>query len=200
MFKYLCAILAVVGTTSTAADKSGEFAIKGAGLQSCSTFVQAYDTQSSDLPLYYGWADGFVTAMNQFRADTFDAAPWQTTNTLIGLMRELCAAQTSNQRVVDVFNALLRDFRPLALTEGSGVQALRVEDRTVVIYEAVVQRLETVLAQKGFETGEIDGQFDDTSANAVRAFQAEMSIPVTGVPDQKTLFALFVRNASQGGN
>ncbi len=200
MFKYLCALSISLGSTAAAADKSGEFAIKGAGLQGCSTFVQAFDNRSEDLPLYYGWADGFVTGMNQFRANTFDAAPWQTTETLVGLVRELCAAQTSDQRVVDVFSALLRDFRPLALTEKSSVQAVRVEDRTVVIYEAVVLRVEAVLAQEGFEPGEIDGQFDEASAQAVRAFQAEQSITVSGVPDQKTLFALFVRNASQGGN
>ena len=39
----------------------GQFTIKGAGLQTCAAFSEAFDAGSSDLASYAGWLDGFVT-------------------------------------------------------------------------------------------------------------------------------------------
>ena len=135
--KTLISVLAlalVTGGPALSADQDGKFAIKGAGLQTCSAFNTAFDEQNVDLGIYYGWVDGFVTGLNQFRDETFDAAPWQTTETLLGLMREVCRAQSEDPRVIDVVNRLIGDFTPLRLTRESRLQGVKTGERSMVIY------------------------------------------------------------------
>ncbi|UPJ27807.1 peptidoglycan-binding protein [Bradyrhizobium sp. CW1] len=53
-----------------------------------------------------------------------------------------------------------------------------------------VRQLQTALARQGFQVGDIDGDFGNNTAAAVRAFQLSTSLPPTGVADQATLQAL----------
>jgi hypothetical protein len=176
-----------------AADATGEFAIKGAGLQPCGALAAAWDQQTADLGLYLGWIDGYLTGMNQHFDETFDAAPWQTSATLLGLTRELCRNEAGEARIMDVFNALMRDFLPARLRQQSPAQAVRRGDSAVALYTATIDAIERRLAEEGFDPGASDGGFDDATARAVEAFQADRGLEVTGLPDQQTLFALFVR-------
>lgn len=175
-----------------AADAEGEFAIKGAGLQSCEKLTAAWDERSADLPLYLGWIDGYLTGMNQHFADTFDMAPWQSVTTLLGLTREYCRDAPGETRVIDAFNALMQDFAPSRLTEKSDGSAIRRGDTAVVLYAATVAALERRLAEKGFDPGTADGDFTDRTAAALADFQTARGLEPTGLPDQQTLFALFV--------
>lgn len=175
-----------------AADSNGSFAIKGAGLQTCDALATAWDEQTPDLKLYIGWADGYLTGMNQYLTGTFDATPWQTSTTLIGLTRELCRRAEGSALVMKVFNDLVRDFLPARLREESPASAITRGQSAMVLYADTVARVQRRLAGQGFNPGEANGIFDDQTAEALAKFQENKGLEATGLPDQPTLFALFV--------
>ena len=58
-----------------AADKNGQFAIKGVGLQTCQEFVSARETQSPQYFKFGGWMNGYLSATEQaFRRFQKEAA------------------------------------------------------------------------------------------------------------------------------
>lgn len=176
-----------------AEDSNGQFAIKGAGLQTCESLVKSWDGQSSDLGLYAGWVDGYLTGMNQHSKTTFDIAPWQSTTTLLSLLRQMCTQRDANDRVIDLLNDLMSDFAPARLKEQSSASAIRRGDSALVLYDETVSALQRRLTQEGFDPGEPNGVYTDQTATALEAFQTSRGLTVTGLPDQKTLFALFVQ-------
>jgi hypothetical protein len=188
---------ALIGASAVhAEDATGEFAIKGAGLQTCAGLTQAWDNKTSDIALYLGWIDGYMTGMNQYQPETFDVAPWQTSTTLLGLTKRLCDQSDKNARIMDVFNKLMTDFRPARLREKTDATALTTEGQAVVLYTETVVRLQRRLADEGFDPITRNGTLDQATLDALTAFQADRGMPETGLPDQNTLFALFVQNKS----
>lgn len=173
-----------------AADGQGDFAIKGAGAVSCGRFVEDWETRGRNMAVYAGWIDGYVTAMNQTLADTFDLTPWQGAETLLGLMRRACEA-VPEERFMDRLVALLRDMSPIRLRSGSGVSNLVHGGRAVVVYDAVLAAALRRLAAEGFWTGADDAAFAEPVAAAFLRFQRLHGLPETGLPDQGTLAALF---------
>jgi lysozyme family protein/peptidoglycan hydrolase-like protein with peptidoglycan-binding domain len=61
-----------------------------------------------------------------------------------------------------------------------------------------VSALQTALAQLNYQVGEIDGEFGPITAAALRSFQSDHGLPVTGVADHATRTALDAAVA-QGG-
>lgn len=174
-----------------AADAAGQFAIKGAGAQTCTAFLASWDAGSPDLALYAGWIDGYLTGMNQTTPDTYDLASWQTAETLMGLVRSVCGAVPGETGFLDAFHEVQRLITPSRLTEVSPLVALVHEGQSTVAYAAVVQRVQARLAALGHAPGPADGTFRPETAAALAEFQATQTLPQTGLPDQRTLFALF---------
>jgi peptidoglycan hydrolase-like protein with peptidoglycan-binding domain len=69
---------------------------------------------------------------------------------------------------------------------GGGTQELSDNDM-----EAVEQALE----DKGYDVGRVDGRADDVSRAAIRAFQKDEGIPITGMIDEKTADRLGFKEA-----
>ena len=61
-----------------------------------------------------------------------------------------------------------------------------------------MKRAEQVLDARDFDPGLVDGVYDQATADAITAFQEANGLSVTGLPNQQTLFALFVRNSGAG--
>lgn len=182
-------------SATRAADAHGGFAIKGAGAVTCSRFIEDWEAQGRNMALYAGWIDGYVTAMNQTAPETFDLTPWQTAETLLGLMRRGCEARPE-ARFMDRLVDLLRDMSPIRLPTASTASNLVHNGRAVVVYDAVLAAAVRRLAAEGFWTGADDARFDTPVAEAFERFQQDRGLPVTGLPDQRTLTALFLSAAS----
>lgn len=178
-----------------AGDTGGNFALKGAALKSCADFTTAWDGKSPDIALYGGWIEGYLTALNQFREATFDLAPWQTTETLLGMTRSVCDQSGPETQFMAAFWIVVRSLQPERLDAGSEATALTQGGQTVVLYAAVAGRIDARLSVLGYETGATSG-FTPQTAQALMQFQADRGLPPTGLPDQKTLFELF-RQVSQ---
>ncbi len=54
-----------------------------------------------------------------------------------------------------------------------------------------VVRLQQALIDQGYLSGEADGDFGNMTADAVRDFQADYSLEISGVADEQTLLALY---------
>ena len=190
-------LLGMSAIPAFAADDEGNFAIKGAGLQTCGAFLAAWDKASPDLAQYGGWISGYLTGMNQHVESTFDAAPWQTTETLLGMTRSVCQNSAPDLRFMEAFNLLMRNLLPLRLNASSELEGVRDADSTLVIYREVLRVARQRLKAEGFDPGPEDGDFTDQTASALRGFQTARGLTATGMPDQQTLFQLFLK-PSQG--
>ena len=180
----------VTASPLRAEDADGNFALKGAALKSCVDFTAAWDGQSPDIALYGGWIEGYLTALNQFREATFDLAPWQTTETLLGMTRSVCDQSRPETQFMAAFWIVVRSLQPDRLDAGSEAVALTQGGQTVVLYAAVAEGIGARLAALGYETGTAS-VFDQQTAQALTKFQVDHGLPPTGLPDQKTLFELF---------
>lgn len=191
----LAALIAVTALGADAAEKDGQFAIKGAGAQTCAQFIAAWDQGNTDLKQYAGWIDGYVTAVNQHVSNTYDTTPWQTTETLLGMTHSVCKQLAPKARFIDAMSLLLRQIWPTRLHEKSEFDEIRRGQRAMVVYRAVLDAVKARLTTLGYAAGPPGAAFDESMSNALRAFQGERGLQPTGLPNQKTLFALFFDQA-----
>lgn len=63
-----------------------------------------------------------------------------------------------------------------------------------------MRAVEEALQAKGYKPGKIDGVADDQARAAIRAFQKDHSLSVTGMVDQKTADQLGVRINTRSGS
>ena len=56
-----------------------------------------------------------------------------------------------------------------------------------------MQKVEEALQAKGYKVGKIDGTADDDARKAIRSFQQDNGLPITGMVDQRTADRLGVR-------
>ncbi|MBF9032861.1 hypothetical protein HKCCE2091_01310 [Rhodobacterales bacterium HKCCE2091] len=72
----------------------------------------------------------------------------------------------------------------------ANLQAYQMEEARLNLNTRSRQMLELHLARRGFHPGQVDGQFDDQTRAALRAFQAGMGLPQTGYFNQATILRL----------
>ncbi|MER5174002.1 peptidoglycan-binding domain-containing protein [Thioclava kandeliae] len=179
-------------STAKAADTNGNFAFKGAGGQTCGAYQQAWDGQSRDLLLYGGWVEGYLTAFNQFRPGTFDITPWQTTQTVLGMMKSVCDQSSSDRPFSQALWQLLQVLQPDRLTSQSTAAILTEGNHQTAIYMALLPKIRERLASAGHDPGTIESaQFAQSLSSSVKAYQTDEGLAHTGILDQQTLFKLL---------
>ena len=166
--------------------------IRGAGRKTCGDYVAARDQRSTDLLIYGGWVDGFLTAFNQFQDQTYDVTPWQTTELILGMMEAFCRREPEEQ-FLNAFNKFIRDIFPLRSTEISQIVGLQHGDKKLYHYRQTLVLMEERLKALGYDPGPVDGTLTDASEHALLEFQGDKGIARTGLPDQRTLFELLLR-------
>jgi peptidoglycan hydrolase-like protein with peptidoglycan-binding domain len=62
-----------------------------------------------------------------------------------------------------------------------------------------MRKVEEALRAKGYQVGKIDGVADDDARKAIRSFQQDNGMPITGVVDQRTADRLGVRVSANAG-
>lgn len=63
-----------------------------------------------------------------------------------------------------------------------------------------MRKVEEALQAKGYKVGKIDGMADDDARKAIRAFQQDNGLSVTGTIDQRTADKLGVRITAKSGS
>ena len=174
-----------------AADSSGSFAVKGVGLSKCSDFVDIVKgKEPAKLSRYVGWISGYISASNQHATNTFDLTLWQDIRTLTLALVNHCdrnADMRFGEAVVRMTASLAAD----RLDEKSELVPIEHDGQTLYLYKEAIRRTQTKLSALGMYSGDVDGQFNDATKQAVSAFQIKRKLPATGVPEQKTMFELM---------
>lgn len=191
-------VAVLVGAFSAhAADGEKRFAVKGAGVAPCSKFIELFDAKDNDVLLFAGWLTGYLTSSNQHAPNTFDLAPWQSTEVLLFLMRDLCGRAPEEQfyRVAAGMTQLLE--RDKVSVFSKGVEMTNGEHKAVLPRE-VVKQVQQRLKALNLYTGGVDGSFGPGTQQAIVAFQKNQGIAETGVPDQQTMVHLMYQSSNGG--
>jgi hypothetical protein len=185
------ALLLWLPASSGAADAGGSFAVKGVGLSKCSDFVKAIqDKNTETISSYVGWVAGFITASNQHSAETFDLTPWQNLRTLTAALVGHCD-KNADRRFGEAVVRMAATLRADRLLERSDLIAIDHEGRKHYVYKETMRRAQAALGDLGLYSGDVTGEFDTDTRAALETFQTEEKLPVSGLPDQQTLYTLF---------
>ena len=173
-----------------AADESGNFVYKGAGITSCSDFVSARKQGGNTYFMYGGWIEGFISGANLYEQATYDLLPWQNTDLLAASLAKYCTSQPDEpfHRAV---TRMMQSLYAQRLQSSSPIVVLKSDENSVAVYKEVIVRMQKRLTEKGHYTGESHGVFDQATRDAVLAFQAARGIQATGLPDMVTLVHLM---------
>lgn len=182
-------LLIIFFPTAHAADSKGAFAVKGAGISTCSRFLEAAKKQDNVYYVYGGWIEGYLTASNQHLDKTFDLAPWQSTQLMLKIVESICQNNPEKQ-FHHILATVASDMTKQRIDEGGKFVDIDGK-RSYVYQEEVIRRMKQALKNKGFFSGPIDGTYDDKLRSSVKDFQKTINQTQSGLPDQGTLYQLF---------
>lgn len=191
-----CVLLAALGLLAAApnaraADARGAYAIDGGGGAPCKAFTESRRAASGRAnDLFAGWVDGYVSAANRSRPETFDLTPWQTTELLLLLLSRYCENYPEDRFQIAVDN-LLDTLHPQRLVNYSDRLVVGEKAQGISIYREVLKRAQRSLASQGFYTGQMDGNYDKAVHKAFRDYQEKNGLKATGLPEPETLYRLL---------
>lgn len=196
MNKRLLIVLVIILSfplNTLAADKGKNFAAKGLAAASCSSFVEEREKRSQTYGEALAWLTGFISAYNYLAPDTYDVAPWQS----VELLSSLLASHYKENPKESIFIATDRLLNSIAedrLRTVSEIVTVSIEGRKLNMYKDIVFRVQTALIEKGhLKARWPTGDYDKSTVAAMKAFQAENKLGVTGIPDQQSLSLLFLK-------
>jgi len=177
--------LTILSSAALAVDTGGDFRVKGHGLESCASLVEAYGRQDGTALFYLTWLNGYLTAFNQLQPQTYDIAGDLTVNDLGSWLVNYCN-ENSDQNIVNAASTLVGALRDQRLTARPGGTAQGVE------YDpGLVRNVQQALKEEGFYKSSVDGLFGSGTKEAIIAFQRARELPVTGLPDFATTLELL---------
>ena len=172
-------------------DSRGMFSVKSVGTVSCGRYLDARKQKGEEYLLFAGYLGGYMTAYNQWSSETFDILPWQTVDTLLGLLANYCSKQPDRNYAVAV-NELIKMLAPYRLAVASELLEARTQQGSIKIYRETLRRVQARLAELGHYTGNVDGLFGTQTQGGLEKFQQAKGLKKTGLPDQPTLFNLLL--------
>lgn len=195
-FVRVCCCLLLLGLIpsqdAAAASAKGEFGVKGIGAENCAAFVEASRNKDPGIAEFGGWVQGYITAVNRYRPDTFDVAPWQSPGLLLSLIHAHCQ-HNPEHRLFEVVHQLQVVLAEDRLTERSEITEVANGKDKIRIYTQVLKRAQQALIDRGLLQGTADGVYGPKTKTAFEELQKQAGLTVTGLPDQETLFELLLR-------
>ena len=191
IFILLSLIIANPAMSKSTKAAEAQYAVKGAGLASCEKFSAAHKQRSSDYFLYAGWLEGYLSGFNQNQAATYDIAPWQTLELMLGMLNAHCLKKPDDPYFTAV-NRLLSVMFPHRLESNDKLLKIKQGTKGQIIYQQTLVKVQAKLKEAGLYFQEPNGEYDQTSVDALINFQKSKKIPVTGMPDVNTLYALLM--------
>lgn len=193
------ALLFVTAGVAEAADAQSRFQAYGLGRVPCKRFVELCEAKKEECKLTGTWMEGYFSAFNALSKDTFDILPWQQPELIAQFTYNVCK-QNPDVPVLEVVNELIRK---LLVPNRVEVAADRVKigdgDQAVMLYRDTVRDIQQQLDKAGHLDGKADGAFGPGTKAAIEAFQKQAGLKPTGIPDQRTLIALFYGGPQQQG-
>jgi hypothetical protein len=189
-----CAAALLTMPAARASDAKGDFAIRGIGAQSCKQLIEALQKKDATTGLSTAeWLMGYLTAINLMTPDTFDAVPVVDAPPLVSLVVGNCE-KTQDARIADVVNGVMKAFAPAKIKSSSPVVQAREGDSLVEIRAATLAAMQSRLVDLGYFKGKPNGAFNSATGAALRAYQKDQKLPVTGLPEAETLVRLLIEH------
>ncbi len=176
----------VIPGVAKAGDASGNYILRGIGAQSCQSFVTAEQTSVEAVRPYVNWMEGYISGINRFQPETFDAAPIISSANVGALVRNLCQLQP-DIRFETAVARLMNFFIPYRITAQSQLIEMNVGGADAALRQQTMQWMQEKLAEEGLFAGEANGLFGSDTRAALSAYQQARELPVTGVPDALTI-------------
>jgi hypothetical protein len=186
---FIAAVTFAAGAAS-AGDKSGNYFVRGFGSQTCERYLEERKAASPAYLFFREWANGYITAYNQFGTDTYDAAADFDLDAISGVLETFCNARKTSNFATAVY-AVTRELHKYRIVSQSPIASIEAGKGTVEVFEETVKRVQQTLKQEGIYKGEVDGKFGKGTAAAISVYQKKRKIPETGVPDRRTLLAIY---------
>ncbi len=174
-----------------AADTAAKHALRGAGLTTCKAFVDAYAKKGARAHVYFGWIDGYISGLNELSPNTFDRAPWQSTELLAEVVRRACMKAPGSYFFAEL-RAVVVAMADQTLVQAQKKKVLEMGGDRALVYPDTIRRAQTKLKVLGHYGGVVHGKFDPRTHAAIIKFQTAKGIPITGLPGPITLWALFI--------
>lgn len=184
-------VLMMMAAVAHGDDSRGMFSVKGVGTVDCAHYLNARKDQGEEYLLFAGYLGGYMTAYNQLSSETFDILPWQTVETLLGLLANYCSKQPNRNYAVAV-SELVKMLTANRLEVASEVMEARTKQGSVKIYRETLRRVQVKLTDLGHYKGSPDGLFGPETLRGIEKFQKTKELKITGLPDQPTLFNLLL--------
>jgi hypothetical protein len=192
----LGAALALASLPARAADSEARYAAHGLGRLQCSRFVELCEKGAEECKLTSTWITGYLTAFNALNEDTFDILPWQAPELVAEGAFNLCR-RNPDAALVEAVTQLVRVLHPQRIEAAADRVRIGEGKGAAFLYRATVRELQQRLIDAGHLKGSADGAFGPGTKAAVEAFQKSAGLEVNGIPDQRTLIALFYGAADQ---
>lgn len=187
---FIAIFITLTSTPLKAADSKGSFAVRNAGMTTCQRFVDEKKKNSPVFNLYMGWIDGYISAANQYTADTYDLIPWGNTAFLATLLQNHCSKHP-DQRFYVAVNQLAAAMLDQRLVTRSEMIETSNKGKKTHIYKSILLKVQLHLRELKMYTGKADGEYGPGTRSALEMFQKESGLAVTGLPDQLTLYKVF---------
>jgi len=175
---------------AAAAGQKGQYGIRGAGLVSCQIYNQQRKARSRAYDVIGGWMDGYIAGINQYAGDTYDAAPFETTELYAALVGEYCEKHPETP-IFTVLNSLVKYHWKDRLRAPSPKVEVAVGEQKVMLYAGVIRQIQQRLSKRGFYHGKVTDFYGPAVQKAMGAFQGSIHFKPTGFPDEASLWKLF---------
>jgi hypothetical protein len=174
-----------------ASDVNGNYAVLGAGAQSCASFRQAAVDGGPTLLNYISWLQGYLSHMNRTTAETYDAMPVSEATGFAQMVLRVCG-QDDTQSVELAALKTLNVFAPLRVQAESPLVQISWNGQQLSVRQETIRTVQAELRERGLYDSAVDGTFGPKTAEAIVAFQKTKGIPETGLPDAITLANLLI--------
>jgi len=183
----------VISVPALANSSDGSFAIKGYGARKCSDFVAQIKAKNENrINRYVGWIAGYFSAINEIRPETFDYLSWQNLNTASLMVMKYCE-RNSEERFATAVARLREALKASRLASRSAMVKITTGKKFFYLYQETLRQAQLKLQQAGYDPGPADGAYGETTAKALKQFQAKNKLPASGLPDQPTLYLLMLK-------
>jgi len=184
-FALQVAIFAGLTGPAISSDSDSRYAVEGPGRLACSEFntLAPTDVVHRDVGV---WLTGYMTAHHRLLPQTFDLSPWQTPETLLGMLAQYCEANPK-QVVERGAQELVSYLAPKRVQKEALPLMQRSGDTVTLLYEEVLDGAAEALDAAGFPIGSGEAAL----ADSVLQFQKQQGLPETGALDQPTLARLL---------
>lgn len=197
MKKRILATLALclaTGTQTFAASEKGAYLVRGIGSEDCASLRQKLEGSEQKLIRIRlsDWVSGWLSHSNRVSTGIYDVSPIFDGNAVSEIVVRVCGGNL-DAKVETVLNSVVAAVSAGAPKNFSKSVVLQNGDLQVVVRENVLSSVQNRLSDLGFlEKKMADGKFGPATKSALLEFQTKLKLPITGLPDALTTYAIFL--------